>query len=92
MPGYFLHNCLLEKCQSPQYQALQTAILQGKKLNKSIYVFSADVELGNVSHANYVSESMRTKGLDARNWALKAVDILGGKVEIPLLLFLVYPC
>jgi len=22
---------------------------------------------------------MRTKGLDARNWALKAVDILGGK-------------
>jgi alanyl-tRNA synthetase len=61
-------------------QILQNIVLQGKKLNKAVYVFSVDTSGGKVAHANYVPESFKTKGLDARTWASKVTDILGGKV------------
>ncbi|KAG1760339.1 tRNA synthetases class II (A)-domain-containing protein [Suillus occidentalis] len=58
---------------------LQNVVMQGKKLGKTVYVFSVDAEGGKVAHANYVSESARSRGLDARTWASKVSDILGGK-------------
>jgi alanyl-tRNA synthetase len=61
-------------------QILQNIVLQGKKLNKAVYVFSIDKSGGKVAHANCVPESLKTKGLDAHTWASKVTDILGGKV------------
>ncbi|KAG2122086.1 tRNA synthetases class II (A)-domain-containing protein [Suillus cothurnatus] len=58
---------------------LQNVVMQGKKLGKTVYVFSVDAEGGKVAHANYVSESARSRGLDARTWASKVSEILGGK-------------
>lgn len=60
-------------------QILQNVVMQGKKLGKTVYVFSVDAKGGKVAHANYVSESARSRGLDARTWASKVSDILGGK-------------
>jgi alanyl-tRNA synthetase len=56
-------------------------VLQGKRLKKAVYVFSLDQSERKVAHANYVPESVRTKGLDARTWASKVTDIIGGKVK-----------
>jgi len=58
---------------------LQNVVLQCKKLKKAAYVFSVDQPGKKVVHANYVPESARTKGLDARTWASKVADVLGGK-------------
>ncbi|KAF9481569.1 hypothetical protein BDN70DRAFT_876232 [Pholiota conissans] len=58
---------------------LQSLISQAKQLSKSVYVFSVDTENKKVAHANYVSPSLKTKGVDARTWAAKVTDILGGK-------------
>ncbi|OAX38373.1 hypothetical protein K503DRAFT_800484 [Rhizopogon vinicolor AM-OR11-026] len=58
---------------------LQNVVMRGKKLGKAVYVFSVDAEGGKVAHANYVPESARSRGLDARTWASKVSDIIGGK-------------
>ncbi|KAF8170168.1 tRNA synthetases class II (A)-domain-containing protein [Mycena galopus ATCC 62051] len=58
---------------------LQSVVAQGKKLGKAVYVFSADVGSGKVAHVNYVPPSMKAKGADARAWATKVSDVLGGK-------------
>ncbi|KAF9245909.1 tRNA synthetases class II (A)-domain-containing protein [Melanogaster broomeanus] len=58
---------------------LQNVVMQGKKLGKAVYVFSVDAEGGKVAHANYVPEAVRTNGFDARVWASKVTEILGGK-------------
>ncbi|PFH46034.1 hypothetical protein AMATHDRAFT_156759 [Amanita thiersii Skay4041] len=58
---------------------LQSVIVQAKKLSKTVYLFSIDKELGRVAHSNYVSPSFKSKGLDARTWATKVTEILGGK-------------
>jgi alanyl-tRNA synthetase len=55
-------------------------ITQAKKLGKAAYVFSVDAEGGKVAHANYVPDSTRVRGLDARTWASKVAEIVGGKV------------
>lgn len=55
-------------------------IAQGKKLDKAVYVFSVDHEGSKVVHGNYVPNRLKAKGLDARIWASKVVDLLGGKV------------
>ena len=55
--------------------------MQGKKLGKAVYVFSVDHDNGKVVHGNYVPEATRSKGLDARVWATKVTEILGGKVR-----------
>ena len=62
-------------------KVMQGVVLQAKKLGKSIYIFSADVESGKVAHVNAVSESAKAKGLDGREWASAVVAILGGKVS-----------
>jgi hypothetical protein len=61
-------------------QALQTVVLQGKKLGKSVYVFSVDPETSKVVHVNCVDPALKAKGLDARAWANNAAEIVGGKV------------
>ncbi|THH15470.1 hypothetical protein EW146_g5010 [Bondarzewia mesenterica] len=58
---------------------LQAVVLQAKKLGKATYVFSVDVETSKVAHVNHVPESFRSKGLDARVWASKVTEVIGGK-------------
>lgn len=47
-------------------------------------MFSVNAEGGKVAHANYVPEDVRAKGFDARTWASKVTEVLGGKVRPPL--------
>jgi alanyl-tRNA synthetase len=61
-------------------QALQGAVLQAKKMGKTVYLFSVDSDGGKVMHVNYVSEPLRKRGLDARQWATKVAEVIGGKV------------
>lgn len=61
---------------------LQNVVAQGKKLRKAVYVFSVNAEGGKVGHANYVPEDVREKGFDARTWASKVTEVLGGKVRL----------
>lgn len=61
-------------------QILQAVVGQAKKLGKAIYVFSVDTNAGKVVHANHVPEMYRNQGLDARTWAARVTDVLGGKV------------
>jgi len=61
-------------------QTLQSVVLQAKKLQKAIYVFSVDSEAGKVLHANYVPDTFKVTGLEARAWAARVADIVGGKV------------
>ncbi|TFK44615.1 tRNA synthetases class II (A)-domain-containing protein [Crucibulum laeve] len=58
---------------------LQSILLQGRKLEKGVYVFSADEDGEKVAHANYVPLALKSKGVDARTWANKVTAILGGK-------------
>lgn len=46
-----------------------------------MYVFSLDPGSGKVSHVNCISNSFKEKGADARTWATKVSEVLGGKVE-----------
>jgi hypothetical protein len=62
-------------------QILQAVVLQAKKLGKAVYVFSVDSEGGKVIHVNHLPESLRSKGFDARTWAARVAEILGGKVH-----------
>jgi hypothetical protein len=66
-------------------QILQAVVLQAKKLGKAVYVFSIDSEGGKVIHVNHVPESLRSKGFDARTWAARVTETLGGKVRTYLL-------
>ncbi|PPQ74039.1 hypothetical protein CVT26_006942 [Gymnopilus dilepis] len=52
---------------------------KAKQLDKSIYVFTVDVVNQKVAHANYVSPPLKSQGVDARTWASKVTEILGGK-------------
>lgn len=58
---------------------LQALVAQGRKLGKALYVFSVDAENGKVVHVNFVPPSLKSKGLDARQWAAKVSEIVGGK-------------
>ncbi|KAF9050994.1 hypothetical protein BDZ89DRAFT_977124 [Hymenopellis radicata] len=58
---------------------LQNVVLQGRKLGKPVYVFSVDHEGGKVAHVNNVPPSLKEKGADAREWAAKVTEVLGGK-------------
>ncbi|ETW80724.1 hypothetical protein HETIRDRAFT_476425 [Heterobasidion irregulare TC 32-1] len=58
---------------------LQAVVLQAKKLGKAVYVFSVDTDAQKVAHVNHVPEAFRSKGVDARTWASKVTEILGGK-------------
>ena len=49
-----------------------------------MYVFSVDVEGGKVAHVNHVPEVFRKSGFDARSWATKATEVIGGKVCSPI--------
>ena len=60
-------------------QILGNVITQGKKLSKAVYVISADGEAGKVVHGNHVPPALKAKGLDARTWAAKVAEVLGGK-------------
>lgn len=55
--------------------------MQGRKLGKSVYVFSVDSEQGKVAHVNFVADDAKAKGLDGREWANAVSAILGGKVS-----------
>lgn len=61
-------------------QPLSSAVLQARKLGKSVYLFSPDKQGGKVAHVNFVSPELKQKGVDARTWAGKVTDVLGGKV------------
>lgn len=54
---------------------------QGRKLEKAVYVLSIDKEGAKVVHANYIPSSLKAKGGDARTWAARITEILGGKVN-----------
>ena len=58
---------------------LQGLVAQGRKLGKALYVFSVDSEGGKVVHVNFVPSSLKSKGLDARQWAAKVSEIVGGR-------------
>ncbi|KAI9507452.1 tRNA synthetases class II (A)-domain-containing protein [Russula earlei] len=60
-------------------KVLQAVVLQARKLRKAVYVFSVDSEGGRVIHVNHVPESLRSKGFDARTWAARVTETLGGK-------------
>lgn len=62
-------------------QTLQAVVLQAKKLSKAVYVFSVDSEGGKIIHVNHVPESLRSNGFDARTWAARVTETLGGKVR-----------
>ena len=63
-------------------QALQSVVLQAKKLGKSVYVFSVDSEQGKVAHVNYVADHAKAQGVDGREWANAVLAVLGGKVTV----------
>jgi hypothetical protein len=44
-------------------------------------VFSVDNNTGSVAHVNFVSASLRAKGVDAREWAASVITHIGGKVN-----------
>jgi alanyl-tRNA synthetase len=44
-----------------------------------VYVFSVDHEGNKVAHGNHVPVASKGKGLDARTWASKVSEVLGGK-------------
>ncbi|KXN90914.1 Alanine--tRNA ligase [Leucoagaricus sp. SymC.cos] len=58
---------------------LQSVILQARKLGKTVYVLSVDSDGGKVAHVNFVSPSYKAKGADARAWATRVSEVLGGK-------------
>ncbi|KAI0793268.1 tRNA synthetases class II (A)-domain-containing protein [Abortiporus biennis] len=58
---------------------LQSVVQQAKKLEKNAYVFSVDQEASKVAHVNYLTESARKRGLDAREWTSAVVALVGGK-------------
>jgi alanyl-tRNA synthetase len=60
-------------------QILGNVITQAKKLGKAVYVFSVDHEGNKVAHGNHVPVTSKAKGLDARTWASKVSEVLGGK-------------
>lgn len=76
---------------APIIQSLQGVVAQGKKLEKTVYVFSVEADSGKVVHVNYVSDALKTKGLNARTWATKVSEIVGGKVSDLLALMLHSP-
>ena len=79
-----LVSCLFSSSRVPhtsRSQILQAVVLQAKKLGKAVYVFSVDTDAQKVAHVNHVPEAFRSKGVDARTWASKVTEILGGKVS-----------
>ncbi|KIJ31275.1 hypothetical protein M422DRAFT_76648 [Sphaerobolus stellatus SS14] len=60
-------------------RVLQSIATQAKSLGKPIYIFSVDIEEGKVVHVNYVPKTMITKEFDAKIWAGKVAEVLGGK-------------
>ncbi|KAL1751671.1 tRNA synthetases class II (A)-domain-containing protein [Schizophyllum commune] len=58
---------------------LQNVVAQARKAGKAVYLFSPDPEGTKVAHVNFVPPALREKGLDAKTWAAKVTDILGGK-------------
>ncbi|KAE9401641.1 hypothetical protein BT96DRAFT_956506 [Gymnopus androsaceus JB14] len=58
---------------------LQNIALQARKSGKAIYVFSIDAEGSKIAHVNFIPPSLKAKGADARTWASKVTDIIGGK-------------
>ncbi|KAI0300979.1 tRNA synthetases class II (A)-domain-containing protein [Multifurca ochricompacta] len=60
-------------------KVLQAVVLQAKKLGKAIYVFNVDADGGKVVHVNHIPEFLRLKGFDARTWAARVTETLGGK-------------
>ena len=60
-------------------KVLQSLVAQGRKFGKALYVFSVDSGNGKVVHVNFVPPSLKSKGLDARQWATKISEIIGGK-------------
>ncbi|KAF9076559.1 tRNA synthetases class II (A)-domain-containing protein [Rhodocollybia butyracea] len=58
---------------------LQNIALQARKTSKAIYIFSVDPEGDKVAHVNFIPPSLKAKGADARTWASKVTDIIGGK-------------
>lgn len=65
--------------RAPCLQILSNVITQGRKLGKAVYVFSVDHEANKVAHGNHVPAASKVKGLDARTWASKVSEVLGGK-------------
>ena len=74
-------HCILHFSLELLVQILQAVVLQAKKLGKAVYVFSVDSEGGKVIHVNHVPEFLRSKGFDARTWAARVAETLGGKVR-----------
>lgn len=63
------------------FKILSSVVLQGKKLGKSVYVFSVDPEQGKVAHVNFVADDAKSRGVDGRLWANAVVEVVGGKVS-----------
>ncbi|KAG8935411.1 Alanine--tRNA ligase [Tulasnella sp. 417] len=64
------------KIDSKSMQAILTEV---KKLEKAAYLFSVDEAAGKVAHANVLPAGLVSKEFDAKIWAAKVAEVLGGK-------------
>lgn len=60
---------------------MQAILTEVKKLEKAAYLFSVDEAAGKVAHANVLPAALVSKEFDAKIWAAKVAEVLGGKVR-----------
>ncbi|KAG9122407.1 Alanine--tRNA ligase, partial [Ceratobasidium sp. 392] len=82
-PGYFVDLPDVEGNAKaripPSDHVLQTLVGEARKLNKPVYLFSADASGEKVTHVNFLPKAVVSKEFDARVWATKVSAVLGGK-------------
>ncbi|TIB73591.1 hypothetical protein E3Q24_01081 [Wallemia mellicola] len=63
-------------------KALGQALSAARQLGKQVYVFSVDKDASKVAHQCYIPKELLKDGYNAKIWAAKVAEILGGKVNI----------
>lgn len=60
---------------------MQAILTEVRKLEKAAYLFSVDEAAGKVAHGNVLPAGLVSKEFDAKIWAAKVAEVLGGKVR-----------
>jgi alanyl-tRNA synthetase len=60
---------------------LQLVLWHAKTQGKAAYLFGLESDAHKVTHLNYLPKPLITKEFDARTWATKVSEVLGGKVR-----------
>ncbi|KAG8966582.1 Alanine--tRNA ligase [Tulasnella sp. 419] len=58
---------------------LGSVLLEARKLEKAVYLFSVDETSGKVAHVNFVPKSSISKDFTAKTWATAISEVIGGK-------------